>query len=249
MESSTATTDPTKPALSPPYAPFRTLLSLIERMEKEGDAPARIDKSYLVNVPWSAQDQLMQACRSLGLIDASNQPTESLKRLVLDPDGRKQAFAAILKERYPAQLALGTNATQDQLADVFKAGGTTGATLTKAVRFFLHAAQYAEIPLSPHFKAPRAESAPRKPRKARGAAKNGNDGDAVEQPPPPPPPSDDAPELIRNLLKQLPPEGATWSRAKAKSWLTIAETTFDLVYSWDDQAAPARKPTGGGSDD
>jgi hypothetical protein len=208
-----ASADTKKPGLSPPYAPFRTLQTLIERMEKEGDVPARIDKSYLSNIPWSAQDQLMQACRSLGLVDPNDTPTLVLKRLVLDPDGRKENIAALMKERYPDQLALGNNATQDQLVDVFKAGGTSGATLTKAVRFFLHAAQYAGITLSPHFKTPRAETAPRKANKARRGSSKGTD-DGSDQTPLPPP-SDDAPDLIRNLLKQLPPEGATWTTVPA----------------------------------
>lgn len=257
MESS-ANTDSTKTDLSPPYAPFRTVQSLIERMESEGDVPARLDKSYLSNIPWGAKDQLMQACRSLGLIDSNDQPTQLLKDLVHKPDERKELFRGLLQRRYPAQLALGKNATQDQLADAFKAGGTSGSTLTKAVRFYLQAAQYAEVEVSRHFKAPKAESAPRKPRSQNGHRKAATrqDEDAEVQRKPPPLPDDNAPELIRNLLRQLPPEGAKWERAKAKVWLTIAESTFDLVYRWDDDKpksrapkASAPEPEGGGESD
>lgn len=236
MESSA--TASAKPDLSPPYAPFSTVKALIERMADEGDVPARLDKSYLSHVPWGSQDQLMQACRSLQLIDAQNEPTQLLKDLVHKPDERKELFRGIVQARYPAQLALGKNATQDQLVEVFKTGGSSGATLTKAVRFYLQAAQFAEIEVSRLFKAPKAESAPRKPRSSNGRKKAGG----VEDPPPPAPApatTDKTPALIRNLLDQLPPEGAKWERTKAKLWLTIAESTFNLVYKMDDEhAAP-----------
>jgi hypothetical protein len=55
------------------------------------------------------------------------------------------------------------------------------------------------------------------------------------------PRSDHAPELIRNLLKQLPPEGSQWEKTKAKVWLTIAENTFDLVYEWTDTGSRCRR--------
>jgi hypothetical protein len=253
MESSANKTD--KPDLSPPYAPFRTLRTLIERMESEGDVPARVDRSYLSNIPWSSQNELFQACRSLGLIDAQDEPTALLKGLVEKPNERKEQFRQILQTRYPAQLALGKNATQDQLTDVFKAAGTQGSTLTKAVRFFLQAAAYAEIEVSRLYKTPKAESSPRKAGK-RSRKDTVTDKGEPEARKTPPPPSDQAPDLIRNLLKQLPPEGAKWERAKAKVWLTIAENTFDLVYRMEDDkpksravAKPAPDPSGGGDSD
>lgn len=227
---------------APPYVPFRTLQNAIEKMEKEGDVPAQIDKSYLTNVPWGTQNELMQALRSLGLIDSNDKPTDKLKQLVHEPDRRKENFAAILQERYGKQLALSKNATQQQLVDSFE---VSGSTLTKAVRFFLHAAKYAEIEVSPHFNTPKAESAPRKPRKT-ASKKVGPKPD-----PPVDPGVGQAPLLIQGLLKQLPPEGAAWDRGKAENWLGIARMTFEMVYDFGGDpptGPPSPNPEGGVSD-
>ncbi len=113
------------------------------------------------------------------------------------------------------------------------------------MRFFLHAAQYAEIELSPLFKTPKAPaSGTRKPRTRR--KQDPENGKGEETPPPPP---TDAPELIQNLLKQLPPEGAEWDADKAEYWLGIARMTFNMVYTWKDGKelglAPSPKRAGG----
>jgi hypothetical protein len=244
MEAANSTDNQTD--LAPPYVSFTTLRNAIERMESEGDVPAQVDRSYLSNLPWSAQNEFMAACRSLGLVDANDAPTDLLKELVHKPDIRKELMRSLVEARYPGPLKLGKNATSQQLENEFKKFDVTGSTLQKAIRFFLHAAQYAEITLSPHFKTPKAGTPPRR----RRTQKKEEPAKPPEEQPrrQPPPPSDNAPEIIRNLLKQLPREGSKWSRAKADNWLAIARSTFDLVYRWeeDDKAKPAAPNANGG---
>ena len=68
-------------------------------------------------------------------------------------------------------MRLGTvNATRAQLEDEFKKYEITGATLRKAISFFLHAANFAEIPLSPYFGKISAGAATRKPARKRPPA-------------------------------------------------------------------------------
>ena len=65
-------------------------------------------------------------------------------------------MAELLKANYGEVFALPENATQQQLDDVFQATfNVKGATTRKAVTFFMHAATYAGVKLSPHLKAPR----------------------------------------------------------------------------------------------
>ncbi len=139
---------------APPYISFRTLLNLIERMATEG-APRRIDRSFLSGLSGGYQTQVMAALRWLGLIGDGGAVQDRLTDLVDRPEERSALIATILRERYPEVVALGEeNATQGQLEEEFKKYGISGATLRKAVAFYLHAANFAGISLSPFFKTP-----------------------------------------------------------------------------------------------
>jgi hypothetical protein len=143
---------------APPYISFRTLLNLVERMANEG-IPRRIDRSYLGGLSGGYQTQVMAALRGLGLINDEGTVQPRLVELVGQPSERQTLIAAILRERYPEAVRLGAaNATQGELEDSFRPFGITGATLRKAVAFYLHAAEFAGIPVSPFFKPPSTSS-------------------------------------------------------------------------------------------
>ncbi len=190
-------------AVSPPYISFRTLLNLIERMATEG-VPPRIDRSYLTGLSGGYQTQVMAALRSLGLTSDGGAVTQRLLDLADYPDKRKELMGQIIRERYPEAWALGQeNATQAQLEETFKPSGITGATLRKAVAFYLHAANYADIPLSPFFKTPSATDTRAAPRRRRARTTT-----PAQAPPPPAPPAETTPEALRRryiemLLKRV----------------------------------------------
>jgi len=141
-----------------PYISFRTLLNLIERMADEG-IPRRIDRSYLSGLSGGYQTQVMAALRGLSLINDEGTVAPSLIDLVQQPNSRKAILRQILMGRYPEAVRLGeSNATQAELEDSFRPFGITGTTLRKAVAFYLHAAEFAEIPVSPFFKSPSTSS-------------------------------------------------------------------------------------------
>jgi hypothetical protein len=159
----------------PPYASFATLLHQLERMEREG-VPGRIDKTYLVGMAGGTQNQLKHAMRSLGLIGEDGQtPTQALIDLAKKPDERPQLVASILRERYPTLVGLGQDATKGQLDEALGEYKLNGVTARKAATFFVLAATYAGIPLSPHIK-PKAgpsSSAPRRTvRRKRNVGQN-----------------------------------------------------------------------------
>lgn len=166
----------------PPYASFATLLHQVERMEREG-VPGRIDKSYLTGMAGGTQNQLKHAMRSLGLIGEDGQtPTRVLIDLVKRPDDRRQMLAGILRERFPTLVGLGQDATKGQLDDALGEYQLNGATARKAATFFVSAATYAGIPLSPHIKpkaAPGTSASRRPVRRKRNVGQN--DGPPVQQ--------------------------------------------------------------------
>jgi len=231
---------------APPYVSYKTLMGVVERMEKDGAIPSQIDKSYVTNVPWGSQNHLLAAFGWLGLTK-DGVPTPLLERLV-EPAARKAVWQGILRERYPGPMGLAQNATQQQLEAEFKNYNLSAEVQRKALSFFLAAAKAVDVPLSPLFKPQKASNGPRKPRVKASAKQQEVPAESehrtVQQ--------DDAPDLIRNLLKQLPPEGSEWSTAKAKVWLTIAESTFQLVYRMTDapvsDATPSRPEASGGGD-
>lgn len=232
----------------PPYISFAQLENMLERMRNEG-VPARIDRSYLASWSGSSQAQFLKAAASLGLRDEHGRPTETLKHLVAKPDARPAIIGDILRQKYPEAMALGKDATQQQLEEVFRNHPEiSGSTTRKAITFYLHAAKFAGIETSPFFKAGRATgggggvSSPRRTRASRRAARPADTPQTVPQPP--------ANHLgglhpaIVTLVEALPQSSASangakpeFSDAEREAWFAYAQATFNLIY-----ALPAGDP-------
>jgi hypothetical protein len=222
----------------PPYISFGQLENVFERMANEG-VPARIDRSYLGSWSGSMQGHFLKATASLGLRDEHGRPTELLKQFVSEPDNRPALMAGVLNEKYSEAMALGQNATQQELEDVFRNyAGISGTTTRKAVTFYLNATKYAGVPTSPFFKAPRPAPSSKASRNGRSRARR-----AASQPeesptplPPPKSPLDGLHPSIVTLVQELPSfEGADgkpeFSSAQRNAWFAYAKATFDLIYA------------------
>jgi len=112
--------------------------------------PNVIDKSVFAGQSGSVQSQMIAGFKFLGLISDNGQPTSDLKEIaVADEAARKRAMQRILKQRYTELFALDlTKATAAQLYEkIGTAYNVGGDTREKAVRFFLAAVKYAELPL------------------------------------------------------------------------------------------------------
>lgn len=172
---------------TPPYVAFKTFGTLIEDLNEHG-IPSVIDRSVLRRFSGGVGSQLISALKALRLIDESNRPTPQLPLLVQahGTDGYKDAVATVLRDAYPylANLDL-TTATPTQFADAFRVTGAKEDVLRKSRTFYLHAAQFAGVPIgsrltsgsAPRTTAPRRKQANPKPK------------GSVPTPPPAPPPS------------------------------------------------------------
>ncbi len=158
-------------SFTPPYISFQTLENTLDRMHGEG-IPSRVDRSYLSSWSGSAQAQFLRAARSIGLLDADGHPTERLLDLVEKQSVRPELIREMVRQYYGDALALGENATQAQLEEVFRSyPGISGSTVRKAVAFYMHAARAGGIRLSPHFKAVRNGSSTASPSGTKRASR------------------------------------------------------------------------------
>jgi len=139
---------------SPPYAAFKTLENFVGTL-RESAVPHQIDRSVMPKLSGVTQSQLLAAMRFLGLITPSGDATEVLRDLVgTEPDSAawRMTLKRIVEDAYKAMLGgLDTrHATSKQLADRFRESNVDGATLQKAVRFYLKAMKSAGENVSPH---------------------------------------------------------------------------------------------------
>lgn len=135
-------------SLPAPYVPFRTFLSAVEGFQ--AGLPNRIDRSVWPSLSGAVQGQLLAAFRFLALVDEQGAPAPLLRELVAaGPEARPHLMRRVLEKSYPDLIALDlARASPRQLEEAVRRGGYTGATLRKAVSFFLHAAVYADLPIS-----------------------------------------------------------------------------------------------------
>ncbi len=151
---------------TPPYMSFTGFIALLDRMVEHGP-PAQIDRDFFGNPSGSWMAQTMSALKFFGLVDERKRPTATLRELVV-PETRKERLRRLIEAHYPKAVALGSNATQLQLDRVFP---SKGGTLRKAVTFYLQAAEFTGIPLSPYFSKSRPVASPIGTRRGNGSAR------------------------------------------------------------------------------
>jgi len=174
--------------------------------------------------------QLMASYRFLGLMDDTGKPTRPLQNLVSEPDSQVRELNRLIQQAYPELMVLKLEvATPKHLADAFMENyGVTGATLQKAVSFFLQAAQYAELGLSPYL-------TKRKGRKRRNAKRSGPEasaGMAITE-------SGSAPSAATRSVKLL--SGGNVSLSVRFDAFSISEQDRAFVFGLIDQLANYEK--------
>jgi hypothetical protein len=111
----------------------------------------------------------MNAYRFFGLVDANDASTDDLATLALHPDKRATKLKELIKDQYMLVLDKGdiSKATMKMLETAFEAiYPVTGDTKQKAITFFLKAAKFSDLPLSPYLLT-QLRSAAKKPRRSR----------------------------------------------------------------------------------
>jgi hypothetical protein len=165
-ETSGMTTERTE-VKTPPHLPFATFLSGIETLEQ--GLPKKLDNSAWPSQSGTAQAQLLRAFRFFDLIDEDKMVQDSLRNLVEEKDRRKELVHDLLVNHFPAIVELGKqNSTHQTLKDAMGEFGIDGDTKRKAITFFLQAADYAGLRVSPNWPAIKKRGA-RKGGRATGA--------------------------------------------------------------------------------
>lgn len=147
--------------ITPPvYVSWGAFISFINRLRDTG-VPQRIDRSLMGSQSGSLISALIAGLKALSLIDDSQRPTETMKRLVVATDEERQPiYKEMFEQAYSfvhddQEFHLAT-ATTAQLSQKFREQGMSGSTVTKAIAFFLMLAKMADVKVSPHLKAPPA---------------------------------------------------------------------------------------------
>lgn len=150
---------------SPPYATFASFINFLNKL-RETQVPSRIDPSVFGNASGSLSYSIIAALKSLKLISAEGVPTPNFVSLVRATDEeRKPMMFDILQVGYPTlwggsiDLASTTAGQFDEhIRDEYD---VKGSTVDKVATFFIAAAKYSELTISPHLAArkPTASSA------------------------------------------------------------------------------------------
>ncbi len=181
----------------PVYLSFATFQTAIETLRTHG-LPRRLDRSAWDSRSGADQTQILSAFKFLGFIDENFNTQPSLERLKEATAGsaeEKQVLAEILRERYLKVFEYDLKtATPKNLSDAIGSYGATGTTKDRALRFFIKAARYSGIPMSPRFVrvaaaasvnttgnvAPKGSS-PTRNTKPKKKAQNGSDSQIEDQ--------------------------------------------------------------------
>ena len=132
------------------YVPWRTFQNTIAALAQH--MPNRIDRTAFPGQSGGGQNQLLIAFKFFGLIDDDSKPTPALHALAVPDEGaRKTAFRKLVEQKYADLFALNlVKTTPSEFAEqITKSYNVSGDTRLKATRFFLAAAAYLEIPVSP----------------------------------------------------------------------------------------------------
>jgi len=132
------------------YVGWTTFKNALDQLAQA--LPNRIDRTCFPGQAGGVQSQLLAALKFLDLIDDDGKPTRSLQALA-DADSeavRKEQFKKILENQYSALFALDlTKTTPGELSETIAAAyNVSGDTRAKAIRFFVSAATWLNIPMS-----------------------------------------------------------------------------------------------------
>jgi hypothetical protein len=135
---------------APPYLPLKTFFNALDSL-KEG-VPKKIDRGIWIRQSGANQAQIMIALRFFDLLDNSDSPTLPLLEQLAKADEaqRKKLFKPLVEKHYQSIISHDlTKMTPKMLDEAMEGFGVNGDTRRKAITFFLQAAKYLELPLSP----------------------------------------------------------------------------------------------------
>ncbi len=232
-------------ALRPPYLAWTAWTNFLDKVGLA--APSIVDRGY-VGGSGGHQSSVLGALRFFGLIDEQNRPTETLERLGGEPDARPLILKGLIGHAYGDALELGMRATQSQLEIWFRGRGLTGDTMRKGISFLLRAAAFADVQVSPHWKAGAQGAKPRRIIRRNAATPETLGPPAVVPPSPIPPGHDNVGELptrvlgrvhpaVITVLDKIPAAGTPWTQQERTLFLSAFTNLLDLFHPASDPPA------------
>lgn len=159
------------------YLPFQTFVTALDQLRGHG-LPNKIDHSVFPSFSGVSRSQVLSAFRFFSLINEAGSPQPLLVSLVNEQDQRKALVKKLLETNYGEIIEQDlARIAPSQLDQAFSSEkySVTGDTKQKARAFFLKAAEFAGMPISPLLKK-RARAA-RGARTRRAATTNGQSND------------------------------------------------------------------------
>ncbi|SRR6266545_672084 len=136
---------------TPPYLPFRSFLTALDQLAQA--TPNVITKDVFPNHSGLLQGQVIGALKFFGLVDRHGIPTGPVLERLADEkevEQRRANLRPLLKSAYADIVKLDLpKITPSQLDAAFEMYGVSGDTKKKAKTFFINAAKFAELTLSP----------------------------------------------------------------------------------------------------
>jgi hypothetical protein len=152
------------PKPTAPYVPFKSFMTALDYLRQ--GLPHLLDRSAWPTFSGGLAGQMLATFKFLRLVEAEDYGVTPLLQRAVDPDRRKDAIREAMHEGYKELIEMDlSRATPKQLADILgELYNVTGATHKKAMTFFLHAAKYIDLPLSPAITRKTRSSGPRRRR-------------------------------------------------------------------------------------
>jgi hypothetical protein len=158
----------------PPYLPFKTFLNSLDALSQ--GVPPKLDRSVWKSQSGFNQGLIMSAYRYFHLVTEKDDSTQDLAILAQHPEKRPTKMKELVEREYFFILEQSdiTKATMKMVEDAFgDVYSITGDTRQKAISFFLKAAKFADLALSPYLITQLRESSKR-PRRTK--TRNGEPG-------------------------------------------------------------------------
>jgi hypothetical protein len=225
---------------APPYVPYRTLQTFLERF-KQG-VPNRIGTDLMRSMSGGVRSQLLTSLKSFGLISEAGVPTDRMKRLCgAEGTERQKILKELIEACYPYLFRDGfqfSTTTMSLLREAIQEHtAANGETVSRCIAFLKDAATEAGIQVSPFLQETKSRVVNRNGTRRASAQRR------TEQPQPPENPPSGDPQysgrqpiaaeqslLLWGLFQRLPKPGTPWPKGDRDQWTTTLQNVLSMEY-------------------